>query len=575
MNAVAHVLSWLRCKWPIVALLLISGALNFYHLDWGLPNGAVSWAHDAITPTGPLYTAYTIANSQFWRSRYPAGHHVLLLAIDAPYIAYLHLKGAFGSFATDYPYGFSDPERSLTVLFLADRAVSAIMGVGIVLLLYLIGRRRSGELAGLFSAAAIALNVIFIYHSHTTNVDIPYLFWMMLALYFFDRALESGELRHFVLLSLFGAVSLCTKESVVGVLVGMAIPLVWVVLRERRWKGHGVVGIARVIGDKRLLTGLATFLITFGLVGCSLTGVGYWFAKYGWAMANVEGSIAHSEQGIRDLVKLPGIANDVVRSFGLPLCLFLFIGAIWACLKRGERATSYLVLMVSYYLVFQRNYWDAIRFSMPQMVFLALLGAPFIAYLIQGRIPFTDALSLRANRVLRLAPARAMVRVIVAGVLGYTVLHAATLPWLLSRDSRYAAEAWLQKNARKGQTIEFLSPFSIPIFRPPQWMTVRIVADPKDMTPEKLAASGADLLAVDAEGFAPERCPDEFRSIVGPMAKALESGESGYERAAVLKTRPLLDIPLSHYTINPLIVIYRKSASANPAAQSLHTDGGR
>jgi len=563
MNSVSHMLSYLRRRWPIVALLIISGALNFYHLDWGLPNGAISWAHDTLTPVGPLHMGYSIVKAQLWLPRYPAAHHILLLGLNAPYIAYLYLSGEFKEPTRGYPYGFSDPERSLTILFLADRAVSAIMGVGIVLLLYLIGRRRFGELAGLISAAAIALNVIFIYHSHTTNVDIPYLFWMMLALYFFDLALESRELRHFVLLSLFAAISLCTKESVVGVLVGMVVSLVWAVLRERRLRGLGVTGVIRAILDRRLLVGLATFLVTVGLVGCSVTGIGYWSAKYSWVMGNVDGSIAaHSGQALRDLAKLPGIVDDIARSLGSPLSIALLIGALWACLRLWVKTVPYLVLMICYYLVFQRNYWDGYRFSMPQMIFLALLGAPLIAYLLQGRTPFTNTLSRQANRVLRLAPIRAIVCVVMAGIFGYTILHGVTLPWLLSHDSRYAAEEWLQENAREGQTIELLSPFRIPIFRSPQWMTVRVVDDPSDMTPEKVMARGAELLAVDAEGFAPERCPHEFRSIVEPMAKALDSGAIGYERAAAFKTQPLLDIPLSHYTINPLIIIYRRTASS-------------
>jgi len=560
MNRIERIVFWLRGSWPIIILLLISAALNFYHLSWGLPNGATSWAWDANTPVSPLRMAYLITQCQFYFSKYPAAHNLLLLGLNAPYIAYLYLTGEFKDPAKEYPYGFSDPERALTSLFLADRAVSALMGVGIVLLLYLIARRRFGELAGLLSAAAIALNVIFIYHSHTTNVDIPYLFWMMLALYFFDRALESGELKHFVLLSTFAAISLCTKESVVGVLVGMVIPLVWVVLRGRRLRGIGVTGVVRAILDKRLLIGFATFLIVFGLIGCSVTGIGYWFAKYAWVTPLVEKyQTEHAGQTIKDLTILPEVAKQVVKPFGVPLSLLLLIGALWTSLKLRRMIWPYLFLMVCYYLVFQRNYALAYRFSMPQMVFLALLGAPMIAYIIQGRIPFPGRLSALANRILRRAPIRAIGCVVIAAVFGYTLVHAAAMPWLLSHDARYSAEAWLQENAEEGKTIELLmGEISSP--RPPQWMTTVKLDKERDRTPEAVATRGSDFLIVSGRGLTPEQYPEHFHFDIEPVVKALESGKLGYERAAMFKTRPFLDIPLSHNTINPLTVIYRKKA---------------
>jgi len=576
MNRIDRIAFWLRGSWPIVVLLLVSAALNFYHLDWGLPNGATSWAWDANTPVSPLRMAYLISRCQFYFSKYPVAHNVLLLGLSAPYIAYIHMNGEFKDPVKEYPYGFSDPERSLAILFLIDRAVSALMGVGIVLLLYLIGRRRFGELAGLISAAAIALNVIFIYHSHTTNVDIPYLFWMMVALYFFDRALESGELKHFVLLSVFAAISLCTKESVVGVLVGMVIPLAWVVLRGRRWKGLGVIGVIQAIADKRLLIGLATFLIAFGLVGCAVPGLGYWFAKLSWASPQFEVSGEHvvrTGAAIKDLRIMATIFGYVSRSFGIPMSALLWLGALCLIIGSWRHIWPYMILSVSYYVVFLRNWTSSsYRFSMPQFIFLALIGAPLIAYIIQGRIPFPGRTTAVANRILRLGAVRATARVLIVGVFSYSLLYAATMPWLLSHDARYAAEAWLENNAQKGQTIELLmGEISSP--RPPQWMTTVKLDKKRDRTPEAVATRGSDFMIMSGLQLTPQQYPKHFHFDILPVVKALESGALGYERVAMFKTRPFIDIPLSHSTINPLIVIYKRTASAGTRAESLSEDG--
>ncbi len=560
MTTFGQILSWLKCRWPIVALLLISGCLNFYHLDWGLPNGATSWAYDALTPIASLKLGYYVLKAQLcpW-GHYPAGHLLLLGAVNAPYIGYLFLTGQFGSPSREYPFGFADPERDLTTLFLMDRAVSALMGVGIVLIIYLLASRKFGKLAGLVSGASIALNTIFIYHSHTTNVDIPYLFWMMLSLYFFDRALESGQLRDFVLLSVFAAVSLCTKEIVVGVLVGMVIPLIWVVLRGRRLKELGVLGVVRAIADKRLLIGLAAFLITVGLVGCAVMGIGYWVAKFTWAMPQTKGSPAlGSGQIENDVSLIPEIAREIAAPFGLPLAVLLVIGAVWSSVRLRARVWPYLILIASYYLVLQRNWCDHhYRFSMPQSIFVALLGAPLIAYLIQGRVPSSGERSTRVNRVLRLAPVKAVVCVVIAGVFGYTVIHGATLPWLLSHDPRYSAEAWLEQNTKEGQTIELLTGVESP--RPPKWMTVLKIEDPEQRSPEKIAARGSDFVAVSGIWFDFKICLQDPSGKMVPLLKLFDFGALGYECAAMFKTQPFLDIPVSHSSTNPLIIIYRRS----------------
>jgi len=571
LNRIERIIFWLRRRWPIVVLLVISGTLNFYHISWGLPNGSTSWAWDANTPVSPLRMAYLITRCQFYFSKYPAAHSLLLLGLNAPYIAYLYITGDFKDPAKKYPYGFVDPERSLTVLFLIDRAVSAIMGVGIVLLLYLIGRRRFGEIAGLFSGAAIALNVIFIYHSHTTNVDVPYLFWMMLTLYFFDRALESAELRHFVLLSIFAAISVCTKESVIGVLAGMLIPLVWVALRGRRWRGLGVGGVIRAVGDKRLLLGLATFLIAFAVVGCAVPGLGYWFAKLRWASPQFDLSGEHvaATGGVKDLRVIPAVFSYISRSFGIPMSALLWLGALWLTVSFIKHIWPYVILAISYYYVFLRNWSSSsYRFSMPEMVLLALLGAPLIACLIKGRISFPGKMSALTNRIVRVGAIRLTARVIIAGVFGYTLVHAATMPWLLSHDARYSAEAWLEKNAKPGQTVELLmGETSSP--RPPQWMTIVKLDKKTDRTPEGVAARRSDFLIVSGRGLRPDQYPEGFHFDIEPVVKELESGELGYKRVAMFKTRPLIDIPLSHNTINPLIVIYKKMLPKPRGAQSV------
>jgi Dolichyl-phosphate-mannose-protein mannosyltransferase len=76
-----------------------------------------------------------------------------------------------------YPYGFSDPETALTVLMLIANGVSALMGVGIVVLVYVTARDLFGRTGALFAALIVAFSPPFVYYAHTSNVDTPSLFW--------------------------------------------------------------------------------------------------------------------------------------------------------------------------------------------------------------------------------------------------------------------------------------------------------------------------------------------------------------------------------------------------------------
>ncbi|MBN1592355.1 MAG: glycosyltransferase family 39 protein [Candidatus Coatesbacteria bacterium] len=562
-------LSLAKRRWPIILLLLMSGTLNFYHLSWGVPSISGSWAYDTLEAKGPLAMAYSISHGEFWFSRYPAGHHLMLLAVNGPYLLYLKLVGGLSELSLQFPYGFDNPERRLSTLLLINRAVSALTGMGIVLLIYLLGRRLFGELSGLIAAAAIALNVIFIYHSHTVNTDVPYVFWMLLMLHFFVRALDSGELRNFVLLSIFAAIALCTKESVYGVLTGTALSLLVAAFRGKSLRSLGTMGIIRTAFDRRHLIGLGIFILVVAIISCFASGVGYWFAKYDWVVDQMQVSrTVYPHSSSIDVIKISGILSDISEAFGYPLAILLFAGAIWTFLRYWRKSWPFLAPIICYYLVFQRNYWDAYRFSMPQMVFLALLGAPLIACLIRGGSRSGDGDNSAAIKLLQRAPLRAILRVAVAGVFGFTALHAATLPWLLENDSKYAAEAWLRQNTKPGETIEILFEMSCP--RVPDWLTAFYPEYMEDRTPETaaklVAARRSDYIVVPGGRLKPDEYPQDFGGIRAPIARRLmekivewlESGSSGYERAAIFKTKPLLDIPVSHDTINPLIVIYRK-----------------
>src|SRR6266852_1676845 len=127
-------------RW-LAAVLLISLCINTVGLRWGLPNDNTTWAADAFQPMAPMAIGKHALGGEPWNSgwfyfKYPLGHPLLLLAAQAPYLLWQLGTGQLHAPKSTYPYGFRNPERALSGLALITRAVSVLMGVGLVGLAY-------------------------------------------------------------------------------------------------------------------------------------------------------------------------------------------------------------------------------------------------------------------------------------------------------------------------------------------------------------------------------------------------------------------------------------------------------
>src|SRR5262249_54959933 len=138
-----------------------------------------------------------------------------------------------------YPFGFRHPERSLTMLDVIARLVSVLMGTGLVALAYGIGSILFGTAAGLGAAVLVTGCYPIVFYAHTTNVDVPALFWAALAAW---GALVAAERDSVAAAAVTGAsvgMALCTKEQSIGIVA--MVPLLWVIQRVSRsgarWRG--------------------------------------------------------------------------------------------------------------------------------------------------------------------------------------------------------------------------------------------------------------------------------------------------------------------------------------------------
>src|SRR5207253_8396772 len=120
---------------------------------WGLPHPPGDWATAGLSPLGPLALAWHVLHAEKWWGKYPPFHFLLLSLVQAPYVAWLRLRGEIGAIGAVYPYGLAHPLVALGRLALLARLVSVAMGVATVVFAALttaeLFGRRAAVLAGL------------------------------------------------------------------------------------------------------------------------------------------------------------------------------------------------------------------------------------------------------------------------------------------------------------------------------------------------------------------------------------------------------------------------------------------
>lgn len=453
----------LRGDRPLQGVLLLSLALNLYHVGWGLPNGNIAWAADVIAPMTPL----SVASSSFtsgWNSgwfyyKYPIGHPLLLALLYAPYVGFLWISGGLSGVSHDYPYGLRNPELALSALALIGRLTSVLMGTAMVWLVYRVAERLHGRAAGLVAALGMAGTAALVYYSHTANLDVPCLFWAVLA---WSLALDGVLDRRAGWIVAAGAaagMSVATKEQSIGFLLGLAVVASYeLAVRVRR----GELAAGRCVGvlGRALAAGACVWLL---FSNAPYNPSGLWhrlqfltntlppelMEKYVPRPSLIGTELRHGLSRYGSL--LPHMVSAGVLAAGVAW-FAASVAGLGLCLVRDFRRTLWVALPVAGYFV----------------VSIGLLPLVTVRYM----LPVLAALAVCAGGLCQSAWSRgAGGRIAVTAVLAYTLSYGVGVDYLLARDPRYDVERWLHANARPGMVLET---YHEAVFTPrfPPWLSV-------------------------------------------------------------------------------------------------------
>ena len=408
-----------------LAALLVAG--------WDLP-GTFGWECDGIAPRD-LFRTVGANLTPGSGHNYPLFHGLLLLLLSLPF-----LLAGLGRWLL---VGGSIRDAMLTPLTMTGISVVAkltaiAMSTLTLLLLARLARRLFGVRAGYLTTLFAATMLAFAYYSRTSNLDVPYLFWTVLAVERYVAALP--DRRGYAPAAACAALALATKDQAYASFVLVA--LVYAVLLPLVTRGF--------VADRRthfrnLARAALTFVVVYGVASPALlnpTGFVYRLrllsGQNSQEWRNYEPTLAGKLENLRDLVRLAPEHLWPWPVFGLVLVGLVLsvrrrpLGFLPAC-----AAVSSVLLFT---LVAARR---EARFVLPAGLWLSVYAGAGAAIALSA-----------IERGLSPGPLRRAVSLLLVSALALPgALRVTALAFTQWRDARRGLEAWLSELPR-GTRVE-------------------------------------------------------------------------------------------------------------------------
>ncbi len=421
---------------PLTWILVVVAFVHVVGIGWGLP-ASDGWDNDGIAPRDFLAgLVQTFTPGSYFT--YPPVHLLLLGVLTLP-VTLIALARAPSLAPADVIHEVIKVPYMTAAAFTA-RGVSLVMSLGIVWALAKMGEELWDRRVGWCIAAVAGVNATLTYYAHTSNLDVPYLFWASLALLALVRSIARHEPRRLRTALVLAVLAVGTKDQAYALFL-LAVPAAlvsWVLGDDRARKD------ARAIGRELLLSSgvaAALFLVVDAVV----------FNPSGFRARLSFLAGAASQEHVEYSADWRGralVVSDVVLSFPkhypwvFGLLVLAGIGIVVVRSRGAKRAAALVPLFAacSFTLLFNcvaRR--TEHRFVLPQMTLFAFYGGVALEPLV---------FSLRGR--IRLALGRAMAAVAFA----WALFACADVDANLLLDPRYEAEEWLRANVAPGDTLE-------------------------------------------------------------------------------------------------------------------------
>jgi 4-amino-4-deoxy-L-arabinose transferase-like glycosyltransferase len=409
----------------LVSITAIAAAVRFYGLGWGAP-----YYHFHIDEHFVFLGALAIRDDFFGA----ADSSKFFMYSPLPMYMLIAVMELFERIA--HPLNLAMKEDGIRFM-LMGRSISAALGTATIPLVYAIGSRISGRVAGMIAAILTAAGVLHLRDSHFFSVDASLTFFSILAWFFMVDVVKRGTTRAYVAAGVATGAALACKYS-----AAFLLPITLVAhlcapgrpARTASWRDW----------TKWLLKGavpgsaaVATFLLLDPFVWLE-------FNKF--------------VAGVRELVTRP-MSGEIIAIWGAQFTdiqprLFWFTnilwwglgpafeiwalaGILWLLWRRDRLALIAAAFPVIYYIVAGRTILPFARYAVPLVPSLAVVAGVFSADL------------LRRGPAWRRLGAAGTTLVVAA-----TVLYAAAyMNIFIKPDARLTASEYLRHHVPEGSRI--------------------------------------------------------------------------------------------------------------------------
>ena len=418
------------------AVLLGIAVVHVVGIGWGLP-ASDGWDVDGVSPRDFLPGVLkTFTPGDYFT--YPPLHLLLLTVLTLP-VTLAALARAPSLSQHEVVQAFLAVPVMTTFAYVA-RVIALFMSLGIVLAIGSMAAVIFGRRARPWAMAVAGVEAAGTYYAHTSNLDIPALFWASLALLTLVLALETDEPRKLRRVAVFAACAIATKDQAYAIFA-LSLPTVLVLWAVARYRA----------GTLRELVRETLYLAVLGL-GLVLLLDGALFNPTGF-LARLRFLTGPASQDFaqysRDWPGRYAALSDAVtflpNHYPVVLAPVFGLGALLGIARtRGRARIAALVpllAIVSFTVTFNcvaRRVEE--RFMLPQMQLLAIYGGGAIGMLLDSakRRPALTWLVRLGAAACILGGLRLSV-IVIANMMG---------------DARYDAEAYLEAHASPGDVVE-------------------------------------------------------------------------------------------------------------------------
>jgi dolichyl-phosphate-mannose-protein mannosyltransferase len=352
-NSTAHRLT-------LLGILGLAISVRFWGITFGLPSRECNPDEAHIIRTALRFASGDLNPHAF---SYPTLYMYLLFFLYGCYYLLGILSGRFSSRADILSEYVRDP----SAFYLIDRAISALLGVATVWLVYRICARSIDRRVGLVAALYLSIAHLHVRDSHFGVTDVPMVFFIMGSILFISRIHTEPNRRNYFLAGVFAGLAMSTKYS--GLF--LAVPLVLSHVLDVRPPTDSLLGS---LTDRRIL------VFGLGLALSFVAGTPFAVLDFPALISGILFEMRHLASADRiNLGRgwLYHLQYTLRHGLGLSLLVASLLG-VWALARRNPRRAIILCSFpIIYYGIAGSGFTVFLRYMLPVIPFLCMTAAVF------------------------------------------------------------------------------------------------------------------------------------------------------------------------------------------------------